>query len=125
MKRSILGFVTAVAVLSVCSFSPAQTTAPAPDNSGVNVRDRNSQAVTADQQSNAKSDVELTRRIRRAIIRDHSLSMTAHNIKIISDNGAVTLRGPVDSEHEKNIIVKKAQGIAGADKVDDRLEVKQ
>jgi hyperosmotically inducible periplasmic protein len=125
LKRTILGFVTALVLLSVCSIAPAQTAAPAPDNSGTNVRDRNPEAVTADQQSNSKSDLELTRRIRRAIMKDHSLSMTAHNVKIITDNGAVTLRGPVDSELEKNVIEKKAQAIAGADKVDDRLEVKQ
>ena len=125
MKRLISGFVTALALFGVCSIAPAQTTATAPDNSGVNARDRNPEAVTADQQSNSKSDVELTARIRRAITRDNSLSMTAHNIKIISDNGAVTLRGPVDSQKEKNVIEKKAQAIAGADRVDDRLEVKQ
>ena len=80
--------------------------------------------MTADQPSNSRSDVELTRRIRRAIMRDHSLSMTAHNVKIISDNGAVTLRGPVDSEQEKTTIENKADAIAGADKVDNQLEVK-
>ncbi len=120
----MLGFVTGLALLSVCSIASAQSAAPGPDNSGVNVRDRNPAAVTADQQSNSKSDVALTRRIRRAIMRDHSLSMTAHNVKIISENGAVTLRGPVDSEQEKTAIEKKAEAIAGADKVDNQLEVK-
>ena len=80
--------------------------------------------MTAGQQSNAKADVELTRRIRRAVIGDQSLSMTAHNVKLISANGAVTLRGPVNSEQERTSIGKKAQAIAGPDKVDNQLEVK-
>ena len=124
MKRSMLMFVTALALLGLCSISSAQEPAPAPDNSGVNVRDRNSAAMTAGEQSNAKSDVELTRQIRRAVMKDNSLSMTAHNVKIITANGAVTLRGPVKSEQEKTVIGQKAEAIAGADKVDNELEVK-
>jgi osmotically-inducible protein OsmY len=96
----------------------------APDNSGVNVRDRNPETMTAGQQSNAKGDVELTRRIRRAVVKDNSLSMMAHNVKIISANGSVILRGPVKTEQEKAAIARKAQAIAGADKVDNQLEVK-
>jgi len=124
LKRSMLMFVTALALLGLCSISFAQEPAPAPDNSGVNVRDRNPAAVTAGEQSNAKSDVELTRQIRRAVMKDNSLSMTAHNVKIITANGAVTLRGPVKSEQEKTVIGQKAEAIAGADKVDNELEVK-
>ncbi len=124
MKGSIFTFVAALALLGVCSIASAQEPGPAPDNSGVNVRDRNTAAMTAGEQSNAKSDVELTRKIRRAVMKDHSLSMTAHNVKIITANGAVTLRGPVDSEQEKTVIGQKAGAIAGADKVDNELEVK-
>jgi osmotically-inducible protein OsmY len=103
----------------------AQNPPPAaPDNSGVNVRDRNPEAMTAGQQSNAKGDVELTRKIRRAVVKDNSLSMMAHNVKIISANGRVVLRGPVKTEGEKAAIASKAQAIAGADKVDNQLEVK-
>ena len=69
----------------------------APDNTGVNVRDRADNALTADEQSNNKDDLHLTAAIRKAIVKDDSLSMMAHNIKIISTNGAVTLRGPVKS----------------------------
>ena len=94
------------------------------DNSGVNVRDRDDAAVTAGQQSNMKSDVELTRRIRGAVVKDSSLSVMAQNVKIVSANGSVTLRGPVKTEEEKNIIASKAGAIAGADKVDNQLEVK-
>jgi osmotically-inducible protein OsmY len=103
----------------------AQDSMPlAPDNSAVNVRDRASGAMTADQQSNAKSDVELTRKIRRAVVKDHSLSMLAHNVKIVSANGSVTLRGPVKTEEEKTAVAGKAQAIAGAGKVNNQLEVK-
>src|ERR1700726_2310989 len=98
--------------------------AAAPDNTAVNVRDRAPDAMTAGQQSNAKSDVELTREIRRAVVKDHSLSMMAHNVKIVSANGSVTLRGPVKTEEEKTAIASKAQTIAGADKVENQLEVK-
>jgi hyperosmotically inducible periplasmic protein len=103
----------------------AQDSLPAaPDNSAVNVRDRAPGAMTAGQQSNAKSDVEIAREIRRAVVKDRSLSMLAHNVKIGSANGSVTLRGPVKTEEEKTAIASKAQAIAGAGKVDDQLEVK-
>lgn len=93
------------------------------DNSGVNVRDRVDAAVTAGQQSNAKSDVELTRQIRQAVVKDSSLSVMAQNVKIVSANGSVTLRGPVKTEAEKDAIGSKAQAIAGADRVSNQLEV--
>ena len=99
-------------------------TAVPPDNTGVNARDRSSLAVTADQQSNAKRDIELTRDVRRALTDDHSISTAAHNVKIISANGGVTLRGPVNTEREKAVIAKKAAAIAGRDNVTDLLEVK-
>jgi osmotically-inducible protein OsmY len=66
---------------------------------------------------------ELTRKIRKAVVDDSSLSVLAHNIKIISANGNVTLRGTVKTQSEKAAIANKAQTIAGADKVDNQLEV--
>ncbi len=89
----------------------------------MNARDRASNTISADEQSGAKSDLTLTARIRRAIVKDKSLSILAHNVKIISRNGEVTLRGPVKSEQEKTTIASKAQAIAGTDRVDNRLEV--
>jgi hyperosmotically inducible protein len=97
---------------------------PQRDNSGVNLRDRDEAAVTAGQQSNTKSDVELTRQIREAVVKDSSLSVMAQNVKIVSANGSVTLRGPVMTEAERDAIGSKAQAIAGADKVNNQLEVK-
>jgi len=58
------------------------------------------------------------------VTEDPSLSMMEHNVKIVTANGNVTLRGPVKTEDEKNAIASKAQAIAGADKVDNQLEVK-
>ena len=125
MKRLALTLVMFSTLLGLGFVAMAQdSTPPAPDNSAVNVRDRAPGAMTAGQQSNSTSDVELTRRIRRAVVQDHSLSMLAHNVKIISTNGAVMLRGPVKTEEEKTAIANKAQAIAGAGKVDNQLEVK-
>jgi hyperosmotically inducible periplasmic protein len=125
LKRIALTLVLSSALLGLGTVTMAQESAPvAPDNSAVNVRDRDPGAMTAGVQSNAKSDVELTREIRRAVVKDHSLSMLAHNVKIVADNGSVTLRGPVNSEEEKAAIASKAQEIAGADKVDNQIEVK-
>jgi hyperosmotically inducible protein len=125
LKRLALTLVLSLALFGVGSAAIAQNPPPvSPDNSAINARDRNPQAMTAGQQSNATSDVELTRKIRRAVVNDHSLSMLARNIKIISANGRVILRGPVKTEQEKTVIASKAQAIAGADKVDNQLEVK-
>ena len=80
--------------------------------------------MTATEQSNAKGDVNLTRQIRRAVVKDSSLSTMAHNVKIITVGGHVTLRGPVKTEEEKTDITAKAEAIAGAGNVDDQLHVK-
>jgi osmotically-inducible protein OsmY len=125
LKRIALTLVLGSVLLGLGSVTMAQGSTPiAPNNSAVNVRDRAPGAMTADQQSNATSDVELTRKIRKAVVGDDSLSMLAHNVKIVSANGNVTLRGPVNTELEKTAIASKAQAIAGADKVDNQLEVK-
>jgi hyperosmotically inducible protein len=98
-------------------------TSPAVNNSAINVRDRDTRAITPGQQSNSKNDLELTRQIRRAVEKDDSLSMQAHNVKIISMNGIVTLRGPVKTRHDKLAIDKKARQIAGVDNVNNLLQV--
>jgi len=102
------------------SAAPAQT---APDNTGRNVRDRSGATLTPGDQSENKADVSLTQRIRKAVMADKSLSTTAKNIKIITVNGVVTLRGPVKSLHEKESIEAKAQQVAGATRVENQLEV--
>jgi hyperosmotically inducible protein len=124
MRRLTLISTACSAILATSLSTWAQSTPIAPDNTGVNARDRNAAAVTADQQSNSKGDIELTRRIRRSLEKDPSLSVIAHNIKIISADGNVTLKGPVNTEREKASIGAKDQKVAGADKVANEIEVK-
>jgi hyperosmotically inducible periplasmic protein len=88
---------------------------PAPDNTKVNERDRNQAEPTADQQKNDRTDRKITQQIRQAIIRDKSLSTYAHNVKIITQNGMVTLKGPVRTDEEKRLIEAKAAEVSGKD----------
>ena len=96
---------------------------PAPDNTKMNQADRSNDRPTADQQKDNPSDRELTQHVRQAIMEDKSLSTYAHNVKIISQNGIVTLKGPVRSEDEKRAIEAKANEVAGKDKVVNELTV--
>ena len=102
-----------------CAFSQNQST---PDNSANNRMQPRSQ--TADQQKNNAADRTMTAKIRRAIVADHSLSTYGHNVKVLVSGGAVTLKGPVHSDAEKQSIVAKAGEIAGEGKVTDQLTVK-
>ena len=97
----------------------------APDNTRTNKRDRNASEPTADQQKSNSTDRDLTKKIRQSIVADKSLSTYAHNVKVISQNGTVTLKGPVRSEEEKKAIVEKATEAAGnSAKIVDELTVK-
>ena len=97
-----------------------------PDNTAVNQRDRNASEPTADQQKTNATDQQLSASIRKQIVQDKSLSTYAHNIKIISQNGEVTLKGPVKSEDERQSILAKARATTGKDdKVHDEISVKQ
>ena len=98
--------------------------APAADNTKKNERDRSGETQTSGDQSNSSDDVNLTAAIRRAVVKDDSLSGTAKNIKIITANGTVTLRGPVKNDAEKAKIAELAQSAAGNAKIDNQLEVK-
>lgn len=100
-----------------------QEPAPAADNSKMNRQEDNKSGATAQSQKQSKADREMARQIRRAVVQDKALSTYAHNVKIISRNGMVTLKGPVRSDEDKQAIEAKAKGIAGEDKVDDQLEV--
>jgi hyperosmotically inducible protein len=97
--------------------------AQAPDNTERNTRVRQSNAKTADQQSNTKSDVELTRQIRRSIVADKALSTNAHNVKVITRGGKVTLKGPVRNQGEKEAIEAKAIEIAGVENVSNQINI--
>jgi hyperosmotically inducible protein len=97
-------------------------TATNPDNSAKN----KAHTTTADQQSEASSDRLLTQKIRKSITADKSLSTYGHNVKIITKDGAVTLKGPVHTDEEKQSIgAKAAEAAGGADKVTNQLTVKQ
>jgi len=93
------------------------------DNTKVNKRDRQTNAVTADQQKNGKSDVQITADIRKALVDDKDLSTYAHNVKIVTRNGTVTLKGPVRSADEKKAIESKAEEVAGSGKVKSMISV--
>ena len=96
--------------------------AVAPDDTGRNVRDRDAKTLTPMDQSSDARDLEITRGIRKALMADDSLSTTAKNIKIITINGTVTLRGPVKTAGEQVSILEKANAVANG-RVDDQLEV--
>ena len=95
------------------------------DNTRQNVRDRNDATLTPGDQGNSPADLEITQKIRKALVIDTSgYSVTAKNIKIITVNGKVTLRGPVKTDAEKAGIVTLAKSVAGDANVEDQLEVK-
>ena len=103
--------------------NPAEANKYPADNSGRNARDASDAAVTADDQSNSKADLEITQSIRKAVTSDDSLSVNAHNVKIITNGGVVTLRGPVKSEQERASVAAKAQQVSGVTRVNNQLEV--
>ena len=94
------------------------------DNTKQNSSEENKKTETAEKQSNNKDDLALTQKIRQAVMKDGSLSMNAKNVKIIAQDGKITLKAPVDSQQEKDTIGSEAGEIAGKDKVDNQLEVK-
>ena len=94
--------------------------APAPDNTKANAQ---SDQNTADKQSNAASDRALTQQVRKAIMQDKSMSTYAHNLKVVTQNGQVTLSGPVRTDEEKQAIVQKAAEVAGQDRIVDQISV--
>ncbi len=100
------------------SASPAST---AQDNSAQN----KGQQTTADQQKSNTSDMDITKKIRQSVIADKSLSTYGHNVKIITQHGMVTLKGPVHSEEAKQAIASKAADVVGQDKVVNKLTVTQ
>jgi hyperosmotically inducible protein len=101
-----------------------QQASPAADNSKMNQRDQSTNEPTADQQKGNRTDQDITRQIRQSIVADKSLSTYAHNVKIITQDGQVTLKGPVRSEDEKQAVASKANAVAGENKVTDDLNIK-
>ena len=102
---------------------PAAMEHPAPDNTDINKRDRNEQTLTPMDQSNTEGDINITKDLRKSIMK-HDFSTDAKNIKIITRNGEVTLRGPVKSVTEKDAIAKLAKAVPGIKTLNNELEVK-
>jgi hyperosmotically inducible protein len=102
----------------------APSFAQAPDNTKVNERDRAQSQPTADQAKNTQSDREIMQKIRKAVVEDKSLSTYGHNVKIISQHGKVTLKGPVHTDEESKNIEAKAVEVAGTGNVTNMLVAK-
>ena len=95
-----------------------------PDNTATNERDRSGETQTPGDQSNSPADLKITQAIRQALMKDSELSTTTKNIKIITANGHVTLRGPVKTDQEKAKIDQLAKSAAGGAKINNQLDVK-
>lgn len=128
LAGAVAGLLTSTAALPALargSDSGAMDQATEPDNTAMNKVDQAKGEPTADQQSNSMSDVKLAAKIRRSLMRDKSLSTNGHNVKIIAQNGAVTLKGPVNNTEEKATVEHEAARVAGAHKVTSELSVQQ
>ena len=122
MKRTLVAL-TCLSAFSLAALA-ADNKKAEPDNTATNERDRPGETQTSGDQSNSSADLKITQDIRRALMKDSELSTTAKNIKIITDNGQVTLRGPVKNAQEKAKIDQLARSAAGGAKIDDQLDVK-
>src|SRR2546421_12282788 len=122
MKRTLLAL-GCLSALSLAALA-ADNEKAKPDNTAKNERDRSSETKTSGDQSNTSADLKITQSIRRALMKDRELSTTAKNIKVITANGQVTLRGAVKNPQEKAKIDQLAKSAAGGAQIDDQLEVK-
>ena len=124
MRKTFMQAMLVLVVLGSLALAQQDNSQQVPaDNTKVNQRDRNQNVPTADQQKENSNDLELTRQIRHAIVKDKRLSTDAHNVKIIAQNGSVTLKGAVKSDEEKQAIESKAAEVAGMGKVKNELQV--
>ena len=122
MKRTLLAL-ACLGALSLDAFATDNEKAK-PDNTATNERDRSGETKTSGDQSNSSADLKVTQAIRRALLKDRELSTTAKNIKILTANGQVTLRGPVKTAQEKAKVDQIARSAAGGAQIDDQLDVK-
>ena len=123
MKRTLLAL-TCLSALSLAALA-ADDKRVNPDNTGKNERDRSGETQTSGDQSNSSADLKTTQAVRRALMKDDELSTTAKNIKVITANGQVTLRGPVKTAQEKAKIAQLARSAAGDVQIVDQLDVKE
>jgi hyperosmotically inducible periplasmic protein len=122
MKRTLL-VLACLSGLSLAAMAADDEKTKA-DNTATNERDRSGETKTSGDQSNSSADLKITQAIRPALMKDSELSTTAKNIKIITDNGQVTLRGPIKNAQEKTKIDQLAKSAAGGTQIDNRLDVK-
>jgi hyperosmotically inducible periplasmic protein len=122
MKRTLLAL-TCLSAFSLAALAADDKKAE-PDNTATNERDRSGETKTSGDQSNSSADLKTTQAIRQALMKDGELSTTAKNIKVITSNGQVTLRGPVKTAQEKSKIDQVAKSAAGGAKIDNQLDVK-
>ena len=123
MNRTLLAL-ACLSALSLAAFA-ADNEKAKPDNTETNERDRSGETKTSGDQSNSSADLKITQAIRQALIKDDQLSTTAKNIKVITANGQVTLRGPVKTAQEKAKVDQIARSAAGGAQIDDQLDVKE
>ena len=125
MKNSFMKLAASAALAVLCSV-PLAVAQGSPQSPPDNSRQNQNHAKTADSQPNTAADRATTAKVRKAIMEDKGLSTYAHNVKIITMNGQITLKGPVKSEEEKQTIASKAAEVAGSpDKVNNQLSIKQ
>lgn len=94
------------------------------DNTAVNKRDLEQNKLTAEHQAKAsREDDEITRRIREELVKNDKLSLYGQNVKIITLGGVVTLRGPVKSQQERDLIVSSAHKVSGVRNIQNELEI--
>jgi hyperosmotically inducible protein len=122
MKRTLL-VLACLSGVSLAAIAADDKTKP--DNTAINERDRSGETQTSGDQSNSSADLKVTQAIRQALMKESELSTTAKNIKIITNNGQVTLRGPVKNAQEKSKIDQLARSAAGGAKIDNQLDVKR
>jgi hyperosmotically inducible periplasmic protein len=122
---TILILASALAACEKDNTDTTQTTASnanAPDNTKTNARDK-APTVTPIDQGNSQADIDTTQAIRKAVMADDSLSTNAKNVKIVTNKGVITLRGPVNTDAEKKSVEAKALAAAGGNHVDDQIDV--
>jgi hyperosmotically inducible protein len=130
MKKNSMLLVLSACLLMVvaCASKPEQVdvarkSSTDADNTARNSRDRDGATQTAGDQAENETDRTISANVREAVVADNRLSMNAHNVKIITSGGTVTLRGPVKSSEEKAAIESKAKQVAGVTRVDNLLEI--
>jgi len=121
MIRALL-VVATVSIISLAALAADEKTNP--DNTAINKRDRSGETNTSGDQSNTSADLKTTQAVRQALMQDDELSTTAKNIKVITANGQVTLRGPVKTAQEKEKIDQVAKSAAGGAQIVNQLDVK-